>query len=389
MQGRVFRRRGKKWSYTVDIGIDPATGRRKQQTGGGFATRKEAEQALRDVLSSVDRGTHVGRTSMTVGEFLDEWLLTTKPRLRETTWYSYSVAVKRMAKEIGAVKLQAITPLQIEKVYAKLLDSGGHHGQPLAPKTVKNCHIVMHRALADAERLGLVARNAAHSAKSPVARRKEMATWTAEELARFLELSADDRMHAAYVLLATAGMRRGEVLGLRWSDVDLDGRRLSVAQTLTTINDQVFVGPTKTIRSRRNVALDVETVAVLRAHRRRQSEDRLAIGEGWDGSNDLVFRDCDGAPLHPDRFTRAFKRLVATSGLPELRGPHGLRHTWATLALQAGVHPKVVSDRLGHATIAVTIDTYSHVAPSLDASAADTVAAQIFGASPSRRPATS
>jgi len=127
------------------------------------------------------------------------------------------------------------------------------------------------------------------------------------------------------------------------------------------------------------VALDGETVAVLRAHRKRQSEERLACGQGWDASHGLVFCGLDGTPLHPDRFTAEFKRRVRDSGLPELRGPHSLRHTWATLALRAGIHPKVVSDRLGHATIAVTIDTYSHVAPSLDAGAADTVAAQIFG----------
>lgn len=164
-----------------------------------------------------------------------------------------------------------------------------------------------------------------------------MATWTAEELAAFLSFVADDRLWAAYVLLATTGMRRGEVLGLRWSDLDLDGRRLSVAQSLTTINDEVFLGPTKTVRSRRNVALDGETVAALKAHRKRQAEERLAVGEGWDASHDLVFRDLDGRPLHPDRFTAAFKRHVRASGLPELRGPHSLRHTWATLALKAGV----------------------------------------------------
>ncbi len=388
MRGRVFRRDGKKWAFTVDVGVDPSTGRRRQQMKSGFATRKEAEQSLREMLQSVERGSYVARSSMTVSGFLDEWLVTVKPRLRETTWYSYSVAVKRMAKEIGAVKLQAITPLEIEKVYAKLLVSGGQHGQPLAPKTVRNCHIVMHRALSDAERLGLVPRNAAHAAKAPVARRKEMTTWTAEELSAFLAFVSDDRLYAAYVVLATTGMRRGEVLGLRWSDLDLDGRRLSVAQTLTTINDQVFLGPTKTVRSRRNVTLDVETVLVLKAHRTRQSEERLALGIGRGAKHDLVFAEVDGAALHPDRFTAAFKRRVRDSGLPELRGPHSLRHTWATLALKAGVHPKVVSDRLGHATIAVTIDTYSHVSPSLDAGAADTVAAQIFGGL-AKRPAGS
>ncbi len=252
-------------------------------------------------------------------------------------------------------------------------------GRPLAPKTVRNCHIVLHRALADAERLGLVARNAAHVAQGPAVERTEAATWTADELARFLDHVATDRLLAAYVLLATTGMRRGEVLGLRWSDIDLAGASLSVRQTLQSVDGEIVIGAAKTNRSRRRIALDPSTVRMLEAHRRRQHEERLLLGPAWDGQDDLVFCNADGSPVHPDRFTRAFERHVAAAGLPPLRGPHNLRHTWATLALQAGVHPKVVSDRLGHATIAVTIDTYSHVAPSLDAEAADTVADVIFG----------
>jgi len=375
----VFRRDGKKWAYVVDVGVDPSTGKRKQQTKSGFATRKAAQDALRDLITTVQGGAFVARSSATLGAYLDEWLENSRSRLRETSWWSYQLAVRRIAGIIGEVRLQALTPLQIESTYAKLLKSGGQRGRPLAPKTVRNCHVVLHRALSDAERLGLVARNAAHAARAPSSTRIEMATWTAEDLAAFLEFVKGDRLFGAYVLLATTGMRRGEVLGLHWSDLDLEGRRLSVTQTLTTMNDQVFLGPAKSNRSRRNVALDADTVAALRSHRALQAAERLTVGGAWDGSHDLVFRAQDGQPLHPDRFTAAFKRHVAGSGLPPLRGPHGLRHTWATLALKAGVHPKVVSDRLGHSTIAITIDTYSHVAPSLDATAADTVAAQIFG----------
>ncbi|HVA42127.1 MAG TPA: site-specific integrase [Acidimicrobiales bacterium] len=326
MQGRVFRRRGKAWAYVVDVGRDAANGRRVQYTKGGFATRKEAEAALRDTLGAVERGTHVSRSPATLAEYLQEWLVTVKPRLRPTTWYSYALAVARMVAVIGATRLQAVTPLQIERMYAQLLENGGARGQALAPKTVRNCHTVLHRALSDAERLGLVARNAAHAAKGPAVERKEMATWTAEELAGFLDFVAGERLYAAYVLLATTGMRRGEVFGLRWSDVDLDGRRLSVSQTVTTIGNQVFLGPTKTPRSRRSVSLDADTVSVLRAHRKRQAEERMATGLRSAGR--LVFGNVDGSALNPDLFTIAFKRRVKESGLPELRGPHGLRHTW-------------------------------------------------------------
>ncbi len=377
MQGRVYRRDGKKWAYTVDVGVDPMSGRRRQKTKGGFATRKEAEGALHETIASVHAGTYVPNSKATVGEYLEGWLGSVKSSLRPTTWISYSLAVQRLSREIGAVKLQALAPLQVEAAYAALIDHGGKHGKPLEPKTVRNCHVVLHRALSDAERLGMVPRNAAHAAKAPSIARKDMMTWTAEDVGRFLEHVSKDRLYAAYVLLATTGMRRGEVMGLRWSEVDLKIGRLSVTQSITTMHDRVFVGPTKTPKSRRNVMLDEHTVAVLRAHRKHQLEEQMAIGRRK-APDALVFCDVNGSPLHPDRFTDAFQRHVRDSGLPALRGPHSLRHTWATLALTAGVHPKVVSDRLGHSTIAITLDIYSHVSPALDAAAAETVARQIF-----------
>ena len=138
MQGRVFRRRGKRWAYTVDVGADPATGRRRQQSKGGFATKAEAEKELRKLLTSVEHGTYVGPAPTTLAEYLEGWLVTTKPRLRETTWYSYELAVKRVTAELGAVKLQALTPRQVETCYARLMATGGQRGRPLAPKTVRN-----------------------------------------------------------------------------------------------------------------------------------------------------------------------------------------------------------------------------------------------------------
>ena len=317
---------------------------------------------------------------MTLGEYLTEWIENMRTQVRGSTWHGYNTSVKRLKKHLGSVKLQALTPLQVESCYARLQKEGGKKGGPLSPKTVKHAHVVLHRALSDAERLGLVARNVAHVARSPAVDRKEAATWTAEELSTFLESVQDDRLYAAYVVLATTGMRRGELFGLRWSDIDLDRGRLSIAQSLLNIDSNLVIEPTKSNRSRRSVALDPGTVEVLRAHKRRQAEERLAFGEQWESSYNLVFCKQDGTPEHPDMFSRQFKKQVEAARLPTLRGPHNLRHTWATLALKAGVHPKIVSDRLGHATIAVTIDTYSHVAPSMDADAADLVAASIFGA---------
>ncbi len=218
MANGSVRRRGKVWSFVVDLGPDPATGRRRQARRSGFATKKAAEAALRDLATAADAGTAVSRSRITVSQFLTDWLETIKPRVRETTWVSYRMVVERITRQIGAVQLQSLTPLQVEGLYATLLEQGGAGGRALAPKTVRNCHIVLRRALADAEHLGLVTRNPAAAAKAVSAPRAEQKTWSSEEIQRFFDAVAGERLSMAFVLLATTGMRRGEVLGLRWED---------------------------------------------------------------------------------------------------------------------------------------------------------------------------
>jgi integrase len=370
-------KRGSTWSVVLDVGPDPATGRRRQKWKGGFRTRKAAEAALRELTASVDSGRYVERSTTSVGDYLDEWLEVVRPRLRPTSWNSYRMAVERIKGRVGALALQSLTPLDIEDLYKELLSTGRAGGRPLSPKTVRNTHIVLRKALADAERLGLVVRNAASAARPPVPSKREHTTWAAEELARFLGSIEGERLAAAFVLLATTGMRRGEALGLRWSDVDLKAGRLSIVQTVTTVNDKIVITPPKTAKSRRSVSLDPETVSELREHRRRQNGERLKAGELWAGEGDLVFTDEIGQPVHPSALSRLFASSVRRAGLPVIR-LHDLRHTYATVALGAGVHPKIVSERLGHATTAVTLDLYSHVTPTIDAEAAALVASRIF-----------
>ncbi len=205
-----------------------------------------------------------------------------------------------------------------------------------------------------------------------------MVTWTAADLRRFLEGVRPDRLYAAYLLLATSGMRRGEALGLRWADLDLGDGRASIRQTVITVHHVVQFGTPKTAKGRRTVVLDAGTVAALREHRKRQNEERLQIGAGW-RDHDLVFCRVDGTPLHPERFSRSFDDRVRQLGLPKIR-LHDLRHGWATMALAAGVHPKVVQERLGHANVSITLDVYSHVTAGLHGDAAERVAGLVFGA---------
>jgi integrase len=330
-----------------------------------------AIQQLRD--SGVPR-----RTQMTVGEFLDDWLKDQNGKIRETTIYSYRIAVERMRPHVGRTKLQALTPAMVQLLYRTLLESGGDGGKALAPKTVRNTHVVLRKALADAVKLEYVHRNVAASVSPPSGARPVMQTWSSENMRDFLEVAEGDRLYALFVLLATTGMRRGEVVGLRWRDVDLDDAQLAVAHTITTVGSKTLIaGPPKTPRSRRSIFLDEATVRVLREHRQRQKDERAVAGELWNNEMGLVFTDELGGPVHPDRVGAEFRRLAKQADVPPIR-LHDLRHTFATLALKAGMHPKLVSERLGHATVGVTLDLYSHVTQSIARDSASIVSSQFL-----------
>jgi integrase len=243
---------------------------------------------------------------------------------------------------------------------------------------VRYVHVIIRRALADAVRWGRLSRNVADGAAAPKqASKREMHTWTAQELRSFLAHVAEDRLYAAYITAATTGMRRGEVLGVHWRDVDLDTARLAVTQSLIAVGYELSFSEPKTAKSRRLIALDPVTVAALRAHRKAQLEERLRWGAAWQ-DGDLVFALENGSPVHPDRFSDWFQEHVKAAELPRIR-LHDLRHTHATLALQAGVHAKVISERLGHSTISITLDTYSHAIPAMEEEAAAKVARLVFG----------
>jgi integrase len=258
------------------------------------------------------------------------------------------------------------------------VEAGGDHGanRRLDPRTVNYVHTIVHRAFKDAVRWGRLVRNPADVADPPRGGQKSdgFQSWDAATLREFLAVSSEsgDRLHALWVLLATSGMRRGEALGLRWSDVDLDAGRLRVVQTVIQVRSKVTIGEPKTARGRRPIALDAGTVAVLREHRRGSVEHRMLVGPAFEDRG-LVFHHPDGSSLRPDAVSAAFVRRVRAAGLPRL-ALKGLRHTWATLALERGIHPRVVQERLGHSTIAITLGIYSHVVPTLHDEAAQLVA---------------
>jgi integrase len=380
MRGSV-RKRGSTWTWYLFIEPDPVTGRRRQRSKGGFRTKRECQEALNEALAALRTGTFVEPSQRTLGVFLvDEWLPTIRPpKMRPSTWLSYQKNVERhIVPALGHLPLQRLTPAQLAASYRSLLEHGRRDGRGgLAPKTIRNIHGALHAALKDAVRWGYVARNVAAATDLPKGMVPEMHVWRPEQLRAFLDHVRGDRLYAAWLLLATTGMRRGEVAGLRWVDVDLDAGRVSPRRPRVVVNYEVVVSEPKTAKGRRSLALDPATVAALRAHRVRQLQERLAVGPRWQDSG-LVFTWPDGRPLHPERFSRWFEQHARAAGLPKIR-LHDVRHSYATAALAAGIPAKVVSERLGHANIAITMDTYSHVLPGLDAQAAGTVARLILG----------
>jgi integrase len=381
------------WSYTVDI---TAPGeKRRQMRKRGFPTRRAAQTALTKVLRELDTGAHVDPSRLTLADYIErDWLPNARMRLRPSTLHSYQRNLRiHVLPALGATPLQRITGSQLTALYAHLLDDGladrskardGNTG--LSVRTVRYIHTIIGSILKSAVKARLLNHNPADQAEPPrmsaaADGTRAAKTWTAAELAAFLDATRGTREHALWHLLATTGLRRGEALGLAWANVDLDAARITIVRTLIDIHDTdddrpVWSDP-KTAAGRRSVALDPGTVAILRVHRALRNRDRLIIGTtGNDDVDDLVFTRADGRPYHPERLTRMFKAAVRATGAPSIR-LHDLRHTWATLALQAGIPAKIVQDRLGHSTVAITLNVYSHVTAKLQVEAADAVAALI------------
>jgi len=372
------------WYVVIDLPRD-SDGKRRQKWHGGFGTRREAEAARAKIVHEFNIGTYVEPNSTTLSEWVHlHWLPSIVSRVKPSTFDSYRRNLElHVLPRLGSRQLRQLTPSMLNRLYADLL-SDGHLRKPggLSAKTVRYIHTILHKALADAVDAGLVAVNVAERSKPPKPRSRpaaEIGFWKAEELSVFLELVRGHRLEAAWRIAAMTGMRRGEVLGLRWKDIDFDAARISVRQTLVSVSYRVIVSTPKNHRAR-VIDLDPDTNQLLKAHRDAQRLERAELGADYrDG--DLVFCMEDGTWLHPDSFSQAFGRLVAKTNLPRIR-LHDLRHTHATIALKAGVPIKVIAERLGHENPAFTMKQYAHVIPGMQADAARVVASTVRDAMP-------
>ena len=376
--GYVTDRDGRWYAVSYE-GLDPLTGRdrRRWHRADNEADARARADALPSARPPSARGVTVSRYLRT------RWLPNRQGRLRPTTAFRYEHMIDRyVLPHIGPVPLRSLTITHLEDLYARLRSSGRHDGGPLAPTTVLNVHQILRTALGDAERAGLVQRNVARLMDPPChGAAPEQRCWNEHQLRQFLQVAMAHRLGRAIWLAAMTGMRRGEVPGLRWSDIDLDTATLSIRRSVSCTGYQVHTTPTKTRTSRRAIDLDHRTVAVLREWQHHQLEElrTAAIDES-------VFTRPDGQPVHPHTLSQPVDRLQRAAGVPAIR-LHDLRHTHATLMLKHGIPLKVVSERLGHSTPAFTMAVYQHVLPGMQRDAANTFA-RLIVPTDSQEPAT-
>lgn len=383
------------WLYVLDLPAG-AEGKRRQEKRRGFATRGAAVAALDAARERVRSGTVAtsarpgSGSALTVGEYLEGWLVEVRPTLAVTAWVNYQTVLRAYVRPwIGDRVLAQVNEADVSALYRDLLARGGHRrcggcepsqcdrGRPLSATTVRLVHKVLRKALFDARTVVPV--NPTVGARRPRRSARVMSVWTQAEVPGYLHALSTDRLYAAWFLAVTCGLRRGELAGLRWVDVDLDRRTLAVRLQRTTADWKVVEKEPKGT-SRRLVTLGPVTAAVLEAHWQRQQTERRHTGGTWPDTGH-VFLTETGEPIHPAALTRRFTTACRAAGVRVIR-LHETRHTCATLALAANVHPKVVQERLGHSSVQITLDTYSHTTPGMQQHAADAIETLAAGDQP-------
>jgi integrase len=355
-EGSISKRKDGRWMgrYTVQTAGGP-----KQRAVYG-KTRKEAAEKLTKAMVDRDGGLVFDAENLTMGEYLDRWLKSAvHGSVRQSTYDRYEIAVRvHIRPALGRIKLSRLSPSHLAGFYQHRLAAG------FAPASVNKLHVTLHKALGQAVKWNMIPRNICESVNPPRPAPEEMRTLCAEETRRLLEAARGDRLEALYVLAVHTGMRQGELLGLKWQDVDLKAGTVQVRRTLTKSGTSLLLGEPKTAKGRRKIKLTAEATAALRVHRKRQLEGSVQRAGLWK-DHGLVFASESGTLINPTNLRmRSFASLLKRAGLPKIRF-HDLRHTCATLLLGRGVHAKFVQELLGHANITITLDTYSHVLPGM------------------------
>ena len=363
MRGSIIKRSKGSWTIIINLGRDPATAKRKQQWVTIRGTKKQAETRLAELLNQMDTGGFIKPTKETFGSFLQRYLddyISTQ--IRATTLEAYQQRGKHLIDGLGHIPVSELREEHIHKYYRE-------KSKTLSPGTLIKHHNLLRSALSQGVIWRTLTRNVAEAVKPPKVSRKEMRALTGPEVHRMLEACEDTAWHSIFHTLTWTGLRRSELLGLRWKDVDLILASLRVVQSVQRLNTGEFiVQEPKTASGRRMIALSPASCLVLREHREKQEADATLLGRQL-AEDDLVFSHPDGSPRDPSTLTLAFRRLTRRVGLDGVR-LHDLRHTMASLYLEQGVNPKTVAERLGHASVTITLDLYSHCLPGVQEAAA-------------------
>lgn len=372
MRGSIQRRGKGLWRLVFDLPRDH-TGRRSQKAVTFEGAKKDAEVELARLISELKNGGFVDPKNLTLGGYLETWLKDdVKNSVSPKTLERYSeICLKSIIPEIGVIRLSDLSSIAIQQYYTKLQASGRKDGKGgLSARTALHHHRVLKSALKRAvmHKPPLIRWNPADGVKPPRPERKDINVVDEASTARLLRAVEGMTVYVPILLAITTGLRRGEILALRWASVDLNAGTISVTHSLEETKDGLRFKPPKTRSGRREVTLPSFTIQALRAHKAEQAETRLKLGLGKD-ENDLVCPRYDGCARSPRAFTKEFKRLAVKAGMPDITF-HGLRHSHATQLLKSGIHPKVAQERLGHSTIATTMDLYSHVTKSMQEDAA-------------------
>lgn len=363
MRGSVYQKGGT-WYVRVYLGPDPTTGKRRYKAYKAGKTKKEAEALLAKLIAEIEQGTYVAPSKATLAEWLRRWLDMAKPQLAVRTWERYrELCEHHIIPALGATRLHKLAPLHLQTFLNRLLESGRKDGKGgLSPQTVHHIHRLLHRAFEVAVKLQVLARNPCDAVEPPKVPRREMKALDEAGARALLEAAAGTRLYPIVYLALATGLRRSELCGLRWQDVDLENCVLYVRRTLHPTKSQGLVEKApKTHRSARSVPFPADVAQVLREWRKQQLEERLRLGAAY-RVTDYVFTEEEGGPVHPDRLTQRFEALVQKAGLPRIR-LHDLRHSTATLLIRAGETLKTVQEVLGHSSIRTTGDIYAHVLP--------------------------
>ena len=374
MAGHVRRRGKRSWEIKFDLGTDPLTGRRKTRYQSFKGSKKEAELELARLISGAAAGTYVDPTRETVSEFLERW---------ERDWAAHNLSPKtferasellsgKVTPHIGAVRIQKLKPSHCAELYAKLLKEGAADGGGLSPRTVGQVHRFLHRAFGHAMKWGVIATNPCSAVDPPAISTNEIEILTEDQVTDVLRKLKGRPMYMLAAVGLATGLRRGELLALRWKDVDMEKGVLQVQRSLEQTKTGLRFKEPKTKHGRRQVALPGSLATELRKLRREQQEVRLALGLGKDDPDGLVFRRDDGRPMRPDNVSSEWRRLVIVLGLPKVT-LHAWRHTHASQLIQANHDVLTISRRLGHGSPSITLNVYGHLFKGADAAVASSI----------------